>query len=347
MSDTALLAAADAMAAAAGLGPVRALRPMPQGGNNRLFRLDTAAGPAVLKAYFQDGRDRLGAEFAFAELAWSAGLRSLPQPLAADRDRRLALYALVPGRRPTPAEVDAAAVDAALAFVVAVNGLRGRAAGLPDGAEACFSVEEHLATVERRLARLAAQVEEPAVVAFVRDEVLALWRRLADALRRQAESDGIDPAAALDPADRVVSPSDFGFHNALIDEAGRLCFLDFEYAGWDDPAKLVGDMFHQVQVPVPRRHYGRVRDGVAALARDPAALARRIDLLQPVYGVKWVAILLNEFLPEGMRRRVFAGAAADVGELRRQQFAKARDALTALRSRLADGARAGHVPQGT
>ena len=38
-----------------------------------------------------------------------------------------------------------------------------------------------------------------------------------------------------------LSPSDFGFHNALRGNNGKIIFLDFEYFGWDDPVKLCCD----------------------------------------------------------------------------------------------------------
>ena len=38
----------------------------------------------------------------------------------------------------------------------------------------------------------------------------------------------------------ILSPSDFGFHNSLL-KNNRLFFFDFEYAGWDDPIKLICD----------------------------------------------------------------------------------------------------------
>ena len=68
-------------------------------------------------------------------------------------------------------------------------------------------------------------------------------------LRRAAEKScrnfclkhGIDPAADLPIAQRTLSPSDFGFHNALKRPDGRLAFLDLEYFGWDDPAKTIAD----------------------------------------------------------------------------------------------------------
>ena len=42
-------------------------------------------------------------------------------------------------------------------------------------------------------------------------------------------------------AQRALSPSDFGLHNALRGQDGQLRFVDFEYFGWDDPVKLVSD----------------------------------------------------------------------------------------------------------
>ena len=40
---------------------------------------------------------------------------------------------------------------------------------------------------------------------------------------------------------QVFSPSDFGFHNTILEDDGDLKFLDFEYFGRDDPAKLMAD----------------------------------------------------------------------------------------------------------
>ena len=47
--------------------------------------------------------------------------------------------------------------------------------------------------------------------------------------------------AELPVEQRTLSPSDFGFHNALRRPDGRVVFLDLEYFGWDDPAKMISD----------------------------------------------------------------------------------------------------------
>ena len=47
---------------------------------------------------------------------------------------------------------------------------------------------------------------------------------------------------SLDPTQLCISPGDFGFHNAIFTPTG-IKFIDFEFSGWDDPAKTIID-FH-------------------------------------------------------------------------------------------------------
>ena len=100
-SDT-LAALACALVQRAGLGGVCALAPLAGGKNNQVYRVDTEAGRAVvLKRYFtdpRDKRDRLGAEWNFLALAWSRGIRDVPEPLACDAAGHAALHGFVEGR---------------------------------------------------------------------------------------------------------------------------------------------------------------------------------------------------------------------------------------------------------
>jgi len=305
------------------------------GANNRVYRLESGARSGLLKRYFRhagDARDRLGAEWGFSSFAWRHGVRALPEPLAANAGAGLALYAFVEGRKLLPGEVAAEHVRQAWRFYADVNVHRVQpdAAALSEASEACFSVDQHLHTVERRVERLRAL--EPAsgvngeAAALVREALAPAWERVAAGARRAAKG---ELAEELRPDGRRLSPSDFGFHNALLPADGRLRFLDFEYAGWDDPAKTVCDFFCQVAVPVP---FGLWDEVVRAAARDQAApehVVRRCQRLLPVYRVKWVCIVLNEFLAVGARRRAFAGESD--GEARKQlQLEKARRLLAEI-----------------
>jgi len=317
-----------------GLGLPRAIERLPGGGNNRVFRIETAAGPVLLKEYFRhaaDPRDRLGAEQAFSRFAWKHGVRALPRPLACDQAAGIGLYEFVPGKRLAPGEVTAEHVAQAAAFFVAVNRHRHEpdAAGLPLASEACFSLAEHLACVDRRVARLATIEPESDLdrqaVALVATRLLPVWNRA----RATVAATSLSIDAPLATADRVISPSDFGFHNCLATSAG-LTFIDFEYAGWDDPAKTVCDFFCQPAVPVPREHLERFLSAIAVLAGGGDALRGRVALLLPVYELKWCCIMLNEFLPAGIDRRSFARGDESHEARQLNQIRKVQAALTLL-----------------
>lgn len=280
------------------------------GGNNRVYRLDTTAGPMLLKEYFRhpaDPRARLGGEQAFSRFAWNHGIRCVPRPLACDAKAGIGLYEFVTGRHLSPQEITATHVEEAAAFFTAVNRHRHspEAAHLPFASEACFSLAEHLACVEKRLGTLRtirpdSELHE-AAIAIVATQFAPAWNRL----RTQILNNNADVDAPLSSSDRVISPSDFGFHNCLATPVG-LRFFDFEYAGWDDPAKTVCDFFCQPAVPVAREHLERFLAFVATALRAGDALHDRVTQLLPMYELKWCCIMLNDFLPEGSRRRAFA-----------------------------------------
>ena len=332
-------AAVERLTIRAGLGPARAVVPLPGRANNRVYRVDADRGPALLKAYFRhadDPRDRLGAEFAFARFAWAAGLRRLPRPLECDPAAALGLFEFVDGER--PAEATESLVSQAVEFVRELNAARWRpaAARLPVAAEACFSIAEHLGTIGRRVNRLAELTPTSDLARealhFARSELLPVWESVRDETLTGARDNGLSLDRPLGLLNRCVSPSDFGFHNSLLAFDGLVTFLDFEYAGWDDPAKLICDFFCQPAVPVSPRHFYRFSRAVGDCFPDSAAVVARARLLFPAYRVKWVCIRLNEFLPAGGDRRRFS-TGEELVIRQSHQIARAREALAALRDR--------------
>ena len=71
----------------------------------------------------------------------------------------------------------------------------------------------------------------------------------------------------------IISPSDFGFHNTLVRPDGELQFLDFEYAGFDDPAKLVGDFYACPEIPTPQETFERFVDRLVFSLNSPRPFA--------------------------------------------------------------------------
>jgi len=329
-----------ALLAEAGLPSQFRLIGLPGGANNRVYRVDCGPCSALLKAYFRhpgDPRDRLGAEFSFCRFAWDRGLRCLPRPLACDRDRGLGLYEFIEGRALAPGEVEIEQVEKAADFYGELNRHRAdpAARALPRASEACFTLGEHLACVQRRLERLlrlddTTPVDREAGL-LVRRELAPAWDGIRDRALSQAAEWGLAADEPIPRCDERLSPSDFGFHNAILAADGRLRFIDFEYAGWDDPVKMICDFSCQPEIPVPvvgADHFARA---AASDLSDPLWHLRRVSLLLNVYRVKWCCIMLNEFLPVDRQRRLFAQDARTEEGRKMAQLHKVGRALREIR----------------
>jgi hypothetical protein len=292
----------------AGWGDGIRLEPLAITGNNRVLLAEAGDRTFLVKQYFQhpeDPRNRFETERVFYTFLWDANVRSVPEPLAWYPEERLAVLEYVRGEKPTAATPEL--LQEAIGFLIEINRRRNAAAAssLPVASEACFSVAKHLAAVDRRIEWLRKIVprgaRHEAAIAFVQERLAPAWMALRDETERVVS--GKDRVLAQ--GERCISPSDFGFHNTIRSADGRLRFFDFEYAGWDDPAKTVCDFFCQPAVPTPNEWLPTFLDQIAgAFVGDD--LAARVALLLPVYQTKWCCIMLNDFLPAGNQRRVFS-----------------------------------------
>jgi hypothetical protein len=308
------------------------------GGNNRVYVVSSEGRKAVVKQYFchpSDLRDRLQAERSFLEYAARSAPGFVPQVIAFDAAHGIGVYEYVEGTKLVPGAISRDQVRDAARFFLALNERRNRAAAdkLAAASEACFTIAEHFAMVDRRVARLAsissAADPDHAAREFIA-RLAARWNglkgRLLEALARERAS------ASKEVEDRCISPSDFGFHNAIVRRNGKLCFLDFEYAGWDDPAKMVGDFFSHPALPVPMAHFDEFVRETMAFSRHSKALDARARLLFPVFQVKWCCIILNNFVPEFAERRRFADPGLDEAAARLRQLERAEQLYASIAS---------------
>jgi hypothetical protein len=307
---------------------------LPAGRNNRVFLVETGAERFVVKVYqrsLEDPRDRLRSEFDFLRHAWDLGLRCVPRPIASEPELGLALYEYVAGRQLVRDDVVAERVAEAGRFFAALNtpASRTRATHLGTASDACFSVAEHLGSVDRRVERLALIPRTTPIdrgASTLGHDLSRAWARLRARLVAQI-SDAERPVPA---ALRCLSPSDFGFHNAVLTPSGTLRFLDFEYAGWDDPAKMIGDFFAHPGVPVPLEHWDQFVAEALSPFEDGGSVIARARKLGPVFQMRWCCIMLNDFVPDAARRRQFANPEADIEASQERQLSKARLALETL-----------------
>jgi len=312
----------------------RAFEKLNGGRNSRVFRVDCDDGSAVaVKAYFksaQDTRDRMGCEVRALRFLRSQGLRQIPMPLAEDGARRIAAYEFVAGQPLRAGETGEAEIDQAVEFLRELKAIAdsGRAADLPAASEACFSIAAILQNLDDRFEKLdEAAVSQPELAGFLRDEITPFRKLAVQQCHDVCRKHGIAPDAEIPLSERSLSPSDFGFHNALRGADGRLVFLDFEYFGWDDPAKTVADFWLHPAMQLPSALKQRFFSGMMAALPGLPKLPHRVRAVYPLFGLKWCAILLNEFTVDNMARRCFAENGAETARRKSAQLEKARRML--------------------
>jgi Ser/Thr protein kinase RdoA (MazF antagonist) len=306
--------------------PVTAIAPAGRGGNNRLFQVETAEGRFALKLYPKvagDDRDRLGVEFNALRFLNRHGIAETPIALMADPSEGAALYSWVDGTAVgSPGDAD---IDAAAAFLCRLKslGLAPDAESLPPASEACFSANELIRQNTSRLNRLMQVSTCSDLATFLADGVAPALTRFTAHARMRLPDFERDIAPPL----RTLSPSDFGFHNALRQPDGSLIFLDFEYFGWDDPVKLIADTLLHPGMDLDLRQGRHFLAALAPVYARYPGFSERLGALYPLYALRWSLIVLNEFLPERWARRAGAGEIGDRTAIEIRQLDKARRLL--------------------
>lgn len=313
------------------------IEPVSGGGNNRIFLIDTKGPKYILKYYFRhkdDKRNRLDSEYLFTSFAWDHGIRCVAEPIARDQASSVGIYRFIEGHKYLPGDIGDKEMGQALNFIRELNMHKSDATYLPYAAEACFSIEDHLNLVDYRIGRLKAiEVEDDTdeeALRFINTDLASRWFTLKDSIISDANMGGISLPEKILPGDSVLSPSDFGFHNAIIGSDGIIRFIDFEYAGWDDPAKTVGDFFSQVAVPVPMTYFDKFVETILDSVYNAEKTRFKIRLLLPLYRIKWCCIVLNHFLRVERERKVFA--VHDAMEKKHEQLDKAKRLLSSIES---------------
>lgn len=303
------------------------------GRNSRVYRVTSGERNFALKEYparRDDPRQRLHTEVGALRLMERHGLHTVPRVVATDENRGYALLEWIDGR--PMAEVAAGDIDQALAFVAAIHALRrsDAATAQPMASEACLSAAEIVRQIDARLEVLLRHAAEPALGVFLADQFSPAQARLVGDAEVGCRAAGINFGMPLPPDCRTLIPADFGFHNSLRRHDGTLIFLDFEYFGWDDPVKLVADFLLHPGMALSPPLRTRFLAGARDIYADDPTFPARLNKLYPLFGLRWVLILLNEFIPERWQRRVAVRIEGSWSEIKARQLARAHELLTSL-----------------
>jgi hypothetical protein len=316
-------------------GNILTITPIYEGGNNQLYRLKHIKQNFILKNYFNhpsDRRDRLTSEYRFLQIAYKRCPESVPRPFSKTDKHSAALYEYVDGSKfYTSDEVKPSHIYQAANFIRKLNADRTKNQDhIENASEACFSIDDHIQLIQSRVNEFNLLEKIDSNLMQILKTLNIMWDKIRERTYSYCHSNEIPTSKILPLEKRILSPSDFGFHNAILRRDNLVTFLDFEYAGWDDPSKMIGDFFSQVAIPIESKFL----DAFLENAFDPAYLIPehkfRLLALIDAYKIKWCCIILNIFLDKHLTRRLFSNPSINIETFKINQLKKANYLLESL-----------------
>lgn len=284
------------------------LSPLHGGINNYVFSCEVGIKKSkrfVIKGYAPKNglTDRMRAEVEFLRYAKQVAPGFVPELLDVDCERRCVVLEYVDGENftkgesPTEQEVTQAAN-----FFTHLNSNRLLARELVNqqAAEGFLSLSEHLNNVRGRLNFLSTEHLPNKIKTKANTLIQEIYQNFYDLeIKTKNLIDKGHVEDWINSNECCVSPSDFGFHNA-IRFVGGVKFIDFEFSGWDDPAKTLLDFLLQPRIQVPHSLIKVFSEACNRVGGD--GLAARVIILGPILRVKWLCIMLSVLRPDRLQQ---------------------------------------------
>jgi hypothetical protein len=314
------------------------ITPMALGGNNRSYKIESDSEIFIVKHYFKnqfETHDRLSSEYLFLEHACKAGIKNVPKPLAKIDSLNIALYEFIEGISPKDLPLETSYVEAAASFLAQLNRLESKkiAKHLPLASDSCLNYKQHINSVTCRLEVLKSLRLDSDIAIEAKEFI----QKLSDYsaiylldLQHHLDRLGINSEEIFPKDQLCLSPSDFGFHNAILNKRNEIYFIDFEYAGWDDLVKTIGDfIFHPANKITAEFSYSFLNKIYEFFPEN--TIKDRLKLLMPIFAIRWCCIVLNEFIPNRLEKRIFANPDLDIRKIQSDQLDKAKIIYEKLR----------------
>ena len=257
----------------------------------------------ISKLYPQSGKhNRLLAEYSSLELLKDLAIPYIQTAVTFDDSLGVAVYDYIEGEKISNSDGDSVQQMLLLLNALESKEVKDRFFGFNLASNACLSGVDIENQIKGRLKNLEAAIEVHAELnSFIYNRFMPAFNKLLVWSKKRWPNSFMKD---LTYRDLVLSPSDFGFHNAIKDSTGKLFFHDFEYFGWDDPVKLISDVTHHAAFELTEEQEQLWVNG--CLKIYGGSILNRYRAAWPLYGLVWCLIVLNEYNDIFWGRRIKA-----------------------------------------
>ncbi|WP_320677696.1 phosphotransferase [Prochlorococcus sp. MIT 1300] len=252
------------------------------GNNSNVYHVKTEGKDYAFKVYPNKGDDqrpRLTTEVNVLRLIRYNGIYKVPKPLSWNTKENWALFSWIDGTRPL--KLSCSDWSEFFGFIKSIQNLEN-----PDkipvnaASESCNTYKEHLDLIETRL------------IDCKKYLIMKSYKKcegIVNGLINQLNAIGLITSNCFINDIRILSPSDIGIHNMLRTSDG-LNYIDFEYAGWDDPYKLLADCILQPNQIIKQKDVHQMIK-IASNAMNIQFDGSNLKIFVSLYRIKWVTII--------------------------------------------------------
>ena len=302
-----------------------------KGKNNRICRIDGPNNSSyAVKSYGLENNShlaRLENEFRTLNFLYSSGLSNVPEPVLSEKKYNCSIYKWIEGK--PISKIGLKEINQAVKFISKLNDLKNykEAKKFELAKEACLSGDAIVNQIMRRYYALMDQAAFHSELSeFLRNKIGPILPIFINKAKENYLLENMSFSKNLEKKYQTLSPSDFGFHNSLRKQNGEIHFVDFEYFGWDDPVKLVCDfILHpgMKSIKSDKSVMNYFAGKMEKIFVEDLHYKSRVDFLVPLYALRWILIILNEYIPQKWEKRKFAGEIRDRKDVLENQLKKA------------------------
>jgi thiamine kinase-like enzyme len=284
------------------------IKPIKGGGNSRVYLVQTVKGDKfICKKYYEQGflkENRLNREFSSFIYLNKNGFSMIPDALYQNKKIGFGIYEYIKGVMINSQEIAESDISQLIKLFgkLRILSKTKEANDFLPAKEASFSIREVYGTIDRRLLKLQ-KISNNKLHKFLVGDFIPLYTKIKQWISSQHK---LSIETVISRNFWSLSPSDFGFHNAIKRVDGKLIFIDFEYFGFDDPAKTISDFLLHPKNTISHKLKQFFVSEMLKIHQNDPELSERLKIEFPLYGLKWSLIMLNEFIPTEFNRREFA-----------------------------------------
>jgi thiamine kinase-like enzyme len=257
---------------------------------------------------------RYSSETSFIKLLRKKNIKNLPSIFATDSKNQENIFNYINGKKVT--KVTKNDISQCIKFIKKINQntFKKNYINFKMATESCVSIEEHIQTANKRIIMLSKFPKNYGVYKDAKEFVkVKLKKKLNDVQKTILNTfSKTEINKKLRKKDLILSPSDFGFHNT-IKKNKKLYFFDFEYAGMDDPVKLISDFICQPDCQLSKKHISFFYKNIMKIFPQNLEIKRRLKAVIYIHRIKWCCVIMSEILnTKYLERRQFAGSSVNV-----------------------------------